>query len=88
MFKDGKAAILNTGNLTLQTASKKYTPDKTICYKFKTLGNCYKKQYITETENDYIVAYRVGKLNIKRSFIIYTDSFDKQYKVKLKLQEA
>ena len=31
----------------LSLGDKKYIPDKNICYKFKSMGTCYKKQYIT-----------------------------------------
>lgn len=87
-YKDGKQERLNTGNLTLQVGKDKYTPDKTLCSKFSNLGNCYKKQYITDEEKEYIVVYGVKKLNIQRSYLIYSDSFDNNYKVKLIMKEA
>ena len=88
IYKYGKSERLNISNLELQVGRKKYLPDKTICSKFNNLGNCYKKQYITSDETNYIVAYAVDKLNIQRAYIRYIDSYDKIYKIKLVMKEA
>ena len=78
---------LNTGNMLLMVGNKSYSPDKNICYKFNKLGNCYKKQYITDNVSNYILTYTVEDLNIQEAYFIYSESYDKTYKVKLIMKE-
>ena len=77
---------LNIGNMILTVGNKKYTPDKNICYKFNDLGTCYKKQYINKNTANYILVYEVDNLKNKNSYLLYTESYDVSYKVKLNLK--
>ena len=86
--KYGKSEKLNVGNMALLIGKEKYIPDKNICYKFNYLGDCYKKQYVTDTYSNYIITYKVANLNINKAYIVYTDSFDRTYKVRLKMKET
>ncbi len=86
--KPGKSEKFNTGNVALQIGKEKYLPNKNVCYKFNYLGDCYKKQYVNGTYKDYIITYKVDNLNINRAYIVYTDSFDRTYRVKLKMKET
>ncbi len=88
VYKYGKKERLNINNIALQVGKNEYLPDKTICSKFNTLGNCYKKQYITSEETNYIVTYAVDNLNIQKAYIVYTDSYNQAYKIKLVMKEA
>ena len=86
--KYGKNALFNAGNMALVIGKEKYVPDKNICYRFSYLGDCYKKQYITSIYNSYIVTYKVDNLNINNAYAVYTDSYDRIYKVKLIMKET
>lgn len=86
--KQGKKERLNINNLVLHVGKKEYLPNKNVCSKFSSYGNCYKKQYITNEATTYIATYKVDKLNVKRAYFTYTDSYDKTYKIKIKLEEA
>ena len=83
--KDGQKERFNTNKLTLVMGDTKYVPDKTICSKFSALGVCYKKQYITNNKSSYIVAYSIQNLNIKKAYILYDESYDNNYKIKLNM---
>lgn len=85
IYKNGKNEKININNLLLQIGKNKYTPDKTICSRFKSLGTCYKQQYITNNVNSYIVVYPVTDLNIEKSYIIYNETYDNNYKIKLSM---
>ena len=87
IYNNGARDKLNTGNISLQMGNDKYTPDKNICYKFSKLGNCYKMQYITSKLDNYILVYKVDKLNIKNAYVLYNESYDNDYKVKLIMKE-
>lgn len=84
-YKNGVKERLNTNKLTLLMGDTKYVPDKTVCSKFSSLGICYKKQYITNNEASYIVAYSVQNLNINKAYLVYDESYDNNYKVKLSM---
>ena len=86
-FRNGRKEQLNVNNIALYIDKNKYLPDKTICYKYNSLGNCYKKQYISNETSNYILTYKVDKFNIKKAFVMYTDSFDEVYKIKLSMEE-
>ena len=86
--KYGKNERFNVGNMALLIGNEKYIPDKNICYKFNYLGDCYKKQYVTGIDNNYIIVYKVANLNINKAYIVYTDYFENTYKVKLKMKET
>ena len=72
-------------NMALYIGKDKYIPNKNICSKYSKLGVCYKKQLITNNEANYILTYEVDSLNVKKAYIMYTDSYDQTYKVKLNL---
>lgn len=76
---------LNTGNIILNMNGKKYTVDKNICYNFKNYGNCYKQQYIDNSESEYILVYKVDELNRDKAYILYGESYDKTFKIKLNM---
>ncbi len=84
----GRKELLNTGNVLLKIGNKTYSPDKNVCYKFNSLGNCYKKQILTTTKTNYIFVYSVDKLDIQDAYIVYSESYDVSYKVKLVMKEA
>lgn len=86
-YKLGVKDRLNPGNMTLMIGNNSYSPDKNICYKFNSLGNCYKKQYITEENNNYILSYTVDNLNVQDAYLVYSESYDVSYKVKLIMKE-
>ena len=85
--KEGTPKLFNSGMMTLTIARKKYTPDKNICYKFSSLGPCYKRQYIKQNPENYILAYKVDRLYASKTRIEYNESYDREYKVKLALKE-
>ena len=87
IYTNGKRAVLNVGNMNLKVGNDTYSPDKNICYKFNSLGNCYKKQYIENDVINYILAYRVDSLNMSDTYLMYTDSYENTYKIKLSLKE-
>ena len=86
--KSGKSGIFNVGAMSLQVGNKVYSSDKTVCSKFSDLGTCYKNQYIDRGVKSYLLAYEVDNLNIQKAYIIYSDSYDDDYKVKLIMKEA
>jgi len=83
IMRKAKAERFNTGNLILIVGNKKYTPDKNICYKFNSLGNCYKKQYIDSEFTNYIITYTIDEINIEDAYLLYNESYDLSYRVKL-----
>ena len=85
--KAGTPKLFNSGVMNLTIARKKYTPDKNICNKFSSLGPCYKRQYIKQDVENYILAYKVDRLNVSKTYIEYNESYDKEFKVKLALKE-
>ena len=87
IHKYGLREQLNIGNLVLTDGKNKYVPDKNRCYKFNDVGNCYKKQFITDQEENYILAYEVKEIKKQRLYLIYTDYYDEEYKVKLNLKK-
>ena len=87
VLKYGKRDRLNLGNMILMVGDSNYTVDKNICYQFKNLGNCYKKQYIDTTMKNYIVVYPVDNLNIQDVYLLYKESYEDEYKVKLVMKE-
>jgi len=84
--KYGRDEKLNVNNLVLKVDKDEYVPNKNICYKFDYIGNCYKKQYITENVNSYIIVYEVDSLNSEKSYLIYKESYENSFKVKLNLE--
>ena len=85
-FKKGRRDKLNSGNLVLNIDNKKYTPDKNICHKFNYIGNCYKQQFVSNEETDYIITYKVDELNVNKVYLDYVESYNKKYRIKLKLE--
>lgn len=86
IFKYGKSEKFDVNNMVLMVDKEEYFPDKNICYRFNNLGNCYKKQYITDSSNTYILTYKVDSLNIKKSYLLYKESYDDVFKIKLDLE--
>lgn len=87
VIRNSATDILNINNMVLSVNNKKYYPDKTVCNKFNNLGTCYKKQYLKNESSNYILVYSLDELNLNKPYLIYNDSYDKQYKVKLKLKQ-
>lgn len=85
-YTSGSKDKLNSGNIILDVNGNKYTVDKNVCYKFKSIGNCYKQQYINNNESQYILVYLVDKLNIDKSYVVYNESYDKSYRIGLKMK--
>lgn len=86
VFKYGKQSRLDINNMILKIDDKEYLPNRNICYKFNELGNCYKKQYINDKSSSYIVVYEVDDLNIEKIRLLYKETYDDIYKVKLNLK--
>lgn len=86
IYKNGNSEMLNLGNFNLYVDDVKYEPNKNICYKFNNLGNCYKKQYINSQVSSYILTYSVDKLNMENTYMVYSESYDVRYRVKLDLE--
>jgi len=84
--KYGREDKLNVNNLVLRIDKDDYAPNKNICYNFDNLGNCYKKQYITNNLSSYILVYEVDALNSERTYLIYKETYENSYKVKLNLE--
>ena len=86
-LKFGKKERLNLANMTLIVGDNSYVVDKNICYQFKKVGNCYKKQYLNDEFTNYIVVYPVDNLNIQEAYLLYKESYEESYKVKLIMKE-
>lgn len=86
IFKYGREDRFNVNNMILLVGDNQYLPNKNICYKFDYLGNCYKKQYIDSTSRNYILVYEVNNLNLKNSYILYKESYENSFKVKLNME--
>lgn len=87
VLKYGKKDRLNLGNMILMIGDNSYNVDKNICYQFKKIGNCYKKQYITNNYENYIILYPVDNLNIQDAYLLYKESYEETYKIKLIMKE-
>lgn len=88
IYKYGRKQQFNIDNLELNINSHKYTPNKNICSKFNKYGICYKKQYITNENNNYIAVYEIEDNVKKNNYLIYNETFDDSYKIKLNLKSA
>lgn len=86
IMKYGKTDRFNVGNMKLVIDDFEYLPNKNICYMFSSYGNCYKKQYVDDEYSNYLLVYEVDNLNIKKAYIVYSENYDEDYKVKLNLQ--
>ena len=87
VLKYGKKDRFNLGNMVLMVGKNSYAVDKNICYQFKKIGNCYKKQYINNEFENYIIVYPVDSLNIQEAYLIYSESYEETYKIKLIMKE-
>lgn len=87
IYNNGVRNKLNMGNMLLSVGKDKYSADKNICHRFKKLGNCYKSQDITDKLKNYILVYKVDNLNIQKAYILYSESYDNNYRVKLVMKE-
>lgn len=85
-FKNNIKEKLNINNIVLSIDGKEYLPNKNICSNFSNIGNCYKKQYITNDIKTYILVYKTELLNIDKTYILYKESHDNTYKIKLALE--
>lgn len=86
IFKNGSQDRLNVSSMVLKIGKDEYPPNKNICYIFDKLGNCYKKQYISNEKKSYILVYEVNTLNIDKSYLLYKESYDDTFKIKLNLE--
>jgi len=86
MFKYGKQEQLDLTKMVLLMDGKEYIPNRNICYKFNDLGNCYKKQYITDNSLSYIIVYEVDNLNSKKTYLLYKETYENKFKIKLNLE--
>ena len=84
--KNGKKEQLNIDNMVLLVGKEKYYPNKNICNKFNKIGNCYKKQYITNNNKTYIITYKVDSINSKKTYLLYNEGYENSYKIKLDLE--
>ena len=84
--KYGREDKFDINNLTLKVDKEEYIPNKNICFKFKKLGNCYKKQFINGDVKSYIIVYEVDSINVEKSYLIYKESYENSFKVKLNLE--
>lgn len=86
IFKYGKQERLELTNMILMMNGVEYLPNKNICFKFNNLGNCYKKQYVTDKNGSYIIVYEVDNLNSEKAYLMYKESFDNSFKIRLNLE--
>ena len=86
VFKYGKKERLDFTNMILIMNGEEYLPNKNVCSKFNDLGNCYKKQYITDKSSSYIIVYEVDKLNTEKTYLVYKESYDSSFKIRLNLE--
>ena len=84
--KEGIKEKFNINNLILKIDKEEYLPNKNICNNFNDLGVCYKKQYIDQNISTYIAVYEADTLNLDRSHLLYKESYENSFKVKLKLE--
>lgn len=84
--KQGIEEKFNVNNLLLQIDKDEYTANKNVCHNFVDLGNCYKKQFVTKDAKSYIITYEVDGINVEKSYLIYKESYDDSFKVKLNLE--
>lgn len=86
IFRNGVKEKMDVNKLVLSINGEEYLPNKNICYKFNKLGNCYKKQYITNEVKSYILVYEIDVFNKDKSYLIYNESYDNNFKIKLDLE--
>lgn len=86
VFKSGKKERLNINNLVLKIGKEEYLPNKNICFNFSKLGTCYKKQYVTNNRTSYIITYEVDSLSKKKVYLLYKESYDDLFKIRLDLE--
>ena len=84
--KYGVQEKFNVSNLVLTIGKDEYLANKNICNNFRKLGNCYKKQFITQDISSYIIVYEVDSINVENSYLIYKESYKNSFKVKLNLE--
>jgi len=84
--KYGIEEKLSVNNLKLLIDDKEYVPNRNICNIFDSLGNCYKKQYITEKAKNYILTYEVDGLNLEKTYLVYKETYEDSFKIKLNLE--
>lgn len=84
--KYGIEEKFNINNLILNIDKDEYIPNKNACSNFNYLGNCYKKQFITQNSKTYIVVYEVDSINVEKTYLIYKESYENSFKVKLNLE--
>lgn len=78
---------LNTGLISLISGESKYTPNRNVCSKYSWVGICYKNQYLTNEFSNYILVYETENINIDEYYIIYSETYDLKYKIKLNLEK-
>ena len=83
----GKNNELNSGIVRLKINKQYYSPNKNICFKFGEKGSCYKRQMITKETNEYIFVYEVKEFDNSKTYIDYSESYEKKYLIKLSPKE-
>ena len=86
VFKQGKKERLDINNLILKVGKEEYLPNKNVCFNFNKLGNCYKKQYITNDWASYLLTYEVDSLNVNKTYLLYKETYEESFKIKLDLE--
>ncbi len=88
IFRNGAKEQFNINTLELSINNNKYLPNKNICNNFNKYGTCYKKQYITRENNNYIAVYEIDE-NIKnKNYLLYNEFYESVYKVKLDIKKS
>lgn len=86
IFKNGVEEQLNVDKMVLKVGDYEYYPNRNTCFKFNKLGNCYKKQFVTDDVSSYILTYEVDAVNLEKAYLLYKESYDDTFKVKLNLE--
>lgn len=86
VFKNGVKEKLDVNKFVLKINGEEYLPNKNICYMFNKLGNCYKKQYVNGDISSYILVYKIDIFNKDKTYLLYNESFDNSFKIKLNLE--
>lgn len=86
IYKNNIKEKLDVNNMVLSINGEEYLPNKNICSIFNEIGNCYKKQYITNDIKTYILVYKIDIFDKDKTYILYKESYDNIFKIKLTLE--
>lgn len=81
--KNGKSDKFNVDSVKLNANKVEYSANRNICHKFRTYGTCYKSQLIRNEAANYILVFEVEKLVNNKAQLIYNESYDMDYRIKL-----